>query len=68
MSKMDSFWNLSPWNTTVSRKVISFSDISSVKRRSNETAENRTNSSKTTFEENLVKFKQHLRTQLEFLQ
>ena len=27
MSKMDSFLNLSPLNTTVSRKVISFSDI-----------------------------------------
>ena len=31
MSKMDSFFNLSPLNTTVSRKVISFSDISAVK-------------------------------------
>ena len=30
MSKMDSFLNLSPLNTTVSRKVISFSDISAV--------------------------------------
>ena len=30
MSKMDSFFNLSPLNTTVSRKVISFSDISTV--------------------------------------
>ena len=30
MSKMDSFFNLSPLNTTVSRKVISFSDISAV--------------------------------------
>ena len=28
MSKMDSFANLSPLNTTLSRKVISFSDIS----------------------------------------
>ena len=28
MSKMDLFFNLSPLNTTVSRKVISFSDIS----------------------------------------
>ena len=28
MSKIDSFFNLSPLNTTVSRKVISFSDIS----------------------------------------
>ena len=27
---MDSFFNLSPLNTTVSRKVISFSDISTV--------------------------------------
>ena len=27
MSKMDSFFNLSPLNTTVSRKVISFFDI-----------------------------------------
>ena len=27
---MDSFMNLSPLNTTVSRKVISFSDISAV--------------------------------------
>ena len=26
MSKIDSFFNLSPLNTTVSRKVISFSD------------------------------------------
>ena len=30
MSKMHSFLNLSPSNTTVSRKVISFSDISAV--------------------------------------
>ena len=30
MSRMDSFFNLSPLNTTVSRKVISFSDISFV--------------------------------------
>ena len=30
MSKMDSFLNLSPLNTTVSRKVISLSDISAV--------------------------------------
>ena len=30
MSKIDSFLNLSPLNTTVSRKVISFSDISAV--------------------------------------
>ena len=30
MSKMDSFFNLSPLNTTVSRKVISFSHISAV--------------------------------------
>ena len=30
MSKMDSFLNLSPLNATVSRKVISFSDISAV--------------------------------------
>ena len=30
MSRMDSFFNLSPLNTTVSRKVISFSDISAV--------------------------------------
>ena len=30
MSKMDSCFNLSPLNTTVSRKVISFSDISAV--------------------------------------
>ena len=30
MSRMDSFMNLSPLNTTVSRKVISFSDISAV--------------------------------------
>ena len=30
MSKMDSFFDLSPLNTTVSRKVISFSDISAV--------------------------------------
>ena len=30
MSKMDSFFNLSPSNTTVSRKVISFSDHSAV--------------------------------------
>ena len=28
--QMDSFFNLSPLNTTVSRKVISFSDISAV--------------------------------------
>ena len=28
--QMDSFLNLSPLNTTVSRKVISFSDISAV--------------------------------------
>ena len=27
MSKINSFFNLSPLNTTVSRKVISFSDI-----------------------------------------
>ena len=27
IAKMDSFFNLSPLNTTVSRKVISFSDI-----------------------------------------
>ena len=31
MPKMDSFFNLSPLNTTVSRKVISFSDISHCK-------------------------------------
>ena len=30
MSKMDSFFNLSPLNITVSRKVILFSDISAV--------------------------------------
>ena len=30
MSKMDSFFNLSPLNTIVSTKVISFSDISAV--------------------------------------
>ena len=30
MSRMDSFLNLSSLNTTVSRKVISFSDISAV--------------------------------------
>ena len=30
MSRIDSFMNLSPLNTTVSRKVISFSDISAV--------------------------------------
>ena len=30
MSKMDCFSNLSPLNTTVSRKGISFSDISAV--------------------------------------
>ena len=30
MPKMDSFFNLSPSNTTVSREVISFSDISAV--------------------------------------
>ena len=30
MSKMDSLFNLSPLNTTVSRKVISFFDISVV--------------------------------------
>ena len=30
MFKMDSLMNLSPLNTTVSRKVISFSDISAV--------------------------------------
>ena len=30
MSKMDSSMNLSPLNTTVSRKVISFSDTSAV--------------------------------------
>ena len=30
MSKMDFVFNLSPLNTTVSRKVISFSDISAV--------------------------------------
>ena len=30
MSKMDSFFNLSPLNTTVSRKVVSFSDILAV--------------------------------------
>ena len=30
MSWMDSFMNLSPLNTTVSRKVISFSDFSAV--------------------------------------
>ena len=30
MSKMDSFFNLSPLNTTASRKIISFSDISAV--------------------------------------
>ena len=30
MSRMDSFMNLSPLNTTVSRKIISFSDISAV--------------------------------------
>ena len=30
MSRMDSFINLSPLNTTVSRKIISFSDISAV--------------------------------------
>ena len=30
MSKMDSFFNLSPLNTTVSRKLISFSHISAV--------------------------------------
>ena len=30
MSKMDPFLNLSPLNTTVSRKVISFSDISAM--------------------------------------
>ena len=30
MSKMDFFFNLSSLNTTVSRKVISFSDISAV--------------------------------------
>ena len=30
MSKMDSFSNLSPLNTTVSRKGISFSDILAV--------------------------------------
>ena len=30
MSRMDSLMNLSPLNTTVSRKVISFSDISAV--------------------------------------
>ena len=30
MSKMDSFFNLSPLNTTVSRKVIALSDFSAV--------------------------------------
>ena len=30
MSRLDSFMNLSPLKTTVSRKVISFSDISTV--------------------------------------
>ena len=30
MSQVDSFLNLSPLNTTVSRKVNSFSDISTV--------------------------------------
>ena len=30
MSKMDSFFNLSPLNTTLSMNVISFSDISAV--------------------------------------
>ena len=30
MSKMDSFLNLSPLDTTVSRKVISFCDIAAV--------------------------------------
>ena len=30
MSRMDSFMNLSPLNTTVSRKVISFSNILAV--------------------------------------
>ena len=30
MSRMDSFMNLSPLNTTVPRKIISFSDISAV--------------------------------------
>ena len=30
MSNTDSFFNLSPLNTTVSRKVILFSDISAV--------------------------------------
>ena len=30
MSRVDSFMNLSPLNTTASRKVISFSDISAV--------------------------------------
>ena len=30
MTKMDSFFNLSPLNTTVSRKVISLSDILAV--------------------------------------
>ena len=30
MSKIDSFFNLSPLNTPVSRKVISFSDIAAV--------------------------------------
>ena len=30
MSKMNSVFNLSPLNTTVSRKVMSFSDISAV--------------------------------------
>ena len=30
MSKMDYFFNLSPLNTTVSRKVTSFSDISAM--------------------------------------
>ena len=30
MSRIDSFMNLSPLKTTVSRKVISFSDISAV--------------------------------------
>ena len=30
MSKTDTFFNLSPLNTTVSRKEISFSDLSAV--------------------------------------
>ena len=30
MSRIDSFWNLSPLYTTVSKNVISFSEISAV--------------------------------------